>query len=687
MSNATQNRKNLPVWLALLLILGTGILVYAQVHNFEFIYFDDDEYIFHNQHVVTGLTAENLTWAFTTTLSKHWHPLTWLSHMLDAELFGLNPAGHHLMNLGLHLLTAMLLFWFLERTTSEPGLALLVALGFTLHPLHVENVAWVANRKDLLCALFWMITLNAYAWYVKNPGLRRYLAALLAFSLATLTKSMAVTLPLVLLLLDVWPLKRSVGLQHCDPDTDKRIHQSTIVRLFVEKAPFLAVSLVIGLVTLHAIQARQYHTPIPLAAGASLALGMKAYLAYLAKLFYPVDLITPYPLVIPGDLWLTFLLHGAFILVITTVAIRFHRCHPYVMVGWGWYLLTLLPVAGFLGPPRLANRYAYIPLIGIYILLAWGTRAGCRRWPCLKLPLLVMVIALTGLWAGITLQQTGTWRNTLTLFQHTLEINPQSSVANVNVGAYMFSLNHVDAAIQYQQKAVELAPYKPEYRYNLGVSYLKKKDYAAALSLFNKATQMRSDYIPAMSNRGLCLLHLGKLQTARREFEKVLALQPDHTRTHNRLGHYYVLQGDLAAAENQFRQAISMDPEYGDALANLAGALAAGGAHSKGEHYYLEAIRVAPENSAYYFGLANLLAYQNKFEEAAKARHQGLGLDPDSAEQHYFMAVDNYFTGDLRLARQYLKQAKKLGYQKVEKLFEEKLAAPPPPDQKPEGTN
>ena len=658
---------------ALLLILGAGLVVYTQATGFDFVYFDDDEYVFKNPKVLQGLSTGGTRWAFTTFQSKHWHPLTWLSHMVDAELFGSNPVGHHAMNLGLHLLNALLLFWFLERTTRDRVPALLVALAFTVHPLHVENVAWVASRKDLLCAFFWMVTLHAYTAYVRRPGFGRYTLVLVTFCLATLSKSMAVTLPIVLLLLDRWPLSRTANEQFPQPAAASHRHGTGIGWLVIEKLPLLTISLLIGLVTLEAIRSYHVHTPIQLPEGSSLTLGSQAFLVYLMKLFYPVGLITPYPIVVDLSSWMP-VFSGFMVLVLTIGTILFLKSHPYLFVGWGWYLVTLMPVAGFFGPPRVANRYAYLPLIGIYILLAWSMVIVWRRWPRFKVLLLFVLAGAMSVLTGLAYQQTATWRDTPTLFNHTLKTNPRSAVAHVNIGVYLYAEGRYKEASDHQRQAVLLSPQKAEYHYNLGVSLLRMKDTLEALEHFTRAAQLRPDYVEAMSNRGLCLLQLGKLEAAQREFTKVLDIEPDHAHTLNHLGLYHVARGDLTAAEIRFRQAITAKPGYADAMANLAGTLANKGITQKAEELYRAAIQIAPAKPNYYFGLASLLTLQKKFKDAVALRRQGLLLAPENAEQHYFLAVDEYFTGNLRQAWQQLEQAKMLGYLRVEKLFEEELA-------------
>ncbi len=657
-----------------MLILGAGLFIYAQVAGFDFVYYDDDEYIFNNPQVQRGLTAENIVWAFHSLVSKHWHPVTWLSHMLDVQLFGLNPAGHHLMSLGLHLLTVLLLFRFLLITTGDRIPALIASLLLAVHPLHVENVAWVADRKDLLCALFWMVTLNAYAGYVQNSGFLRYMAVLLAFCLAALSKSMALTLPLVLILLDVWPLQRYTPGHRSKTSDSGGNDRHVFGWLLAEKMPFLVISTAVGLVTLHALNAfkgRSIPSFVP-AIDMRVSQGISAYLEYLIHLVYPVNLISPYQVSIQTYYWKP-VVSSFVVLFITVAAIRLYRRHAYLAVGWAWYLVTLLPVAGFHGPIRIADRYAYLTLIGIYIILAWGGAAVSRLQPHLQKPLLILSGIFIGILAVLAYHQTFYWKNTLSLFQHTLAVDPSIALAHSNLGVYHQDYGQIDTAIRYQSEAIRLAPSRPEYRYNLGVHYLHKQDYRLAKQYFEQANELRPGDLAALSNLGLCQLQLGEFEPARRSLEQALQIEPYHLHSYNHLGRYYLLTGNRSAAEAIFRRILRAFPDNGDALANLAGTLASGGAYLEAENYFRKAIAAKPVRPGYYFGLAALLTRQKKFSEAASLREKGLVKEPRNARQHYYVAVDYFFSNDIRNAEKHLAKAKELKFPGVESMFEQNL--------------
>ncbi len=362
-----------------LLMIVVTFAVYWQVGGYQFVNFDDGKYIFENPHVRPGLTADGFIWAFTSTYASNWHPLTWLSHMLDVQLFGLDPGPHHLVNVLFHSINTVLLFLLLLRMTGAYWQSVFVAALFALHPLHVESVAWVAERKDVLSAFFWMVTLLLYAWYVKRPGPTRYLLTLCSFALGLMAKPMLVTLPIVLLLLDYWPLGRlqfgQAGLlTRKEPASaaQKRFPWS----LLWEKAPFFALTAASSIVTIYAQHkggAMSSIKVVPITFRFINALW--AYVLYLAKMVWPVDLAVLYPLPITLTI-AQGLFAGAFLGGVSFLVIRSAKRHPYFLVGWLWYLVTLVPVIGLVqvGSQSMADRYTYLPLIGIFIMLAWGMR-------------------------------------------------------------------------------------------------------------------------------------------------------------------------------------------------------------------------------------------------------------------------------------------------------------------------
>ena len=376
--------------LVCLFLIITTFAVYWQVHNHDFINLDDDLYITENDQVQKGLSRESVVWAFTTTHAANWHPLTWLSHMVDFQLYGLNPKGHHLTNVFFHLLNTLLLFFVLQRMTGALWRSGFVAALFALHPLHVESVAWVAERKDVLSTLFWLLTIWAYTWYVERPRRTRYLLTLLTFTLGLMAKPMLVTLPFVLLLLDYWPLGRfQVGQLDTALSAPGQASLSTrsvwsqTLRLIWEKAPFFALAAASSIVTFLVQKGGGAVRPwerFPITI--RIANGLVSYVKYMGKMIWPSDLAVFYPH--PGaslPIWQA-VAAGLLLLSISIAAIRLAKNHPYLAVGWLWYLGTLVPIIGFVqvGGQALADRYTYVSLIGLFIIIAWGVSDIVAKW-------------------------------------------------------------------------------------------------------------------------------------------------------------------------------------------------------------------------------------------------------------------------------------------------------------------
>jgi tetratricopeptide (TPR) repeat protein len=448
----------------LCLILVSSV-VFEGVRTHQFV-FDDLGFISRNSVVKDGLTWNGFTWAFTTQLMGIWHPVTWLSHMVDCQLFGVDPAGHHLMNLFFHLANTFLLFLLLLFCTKAEWPSFIVAALFAIHPLHVESVAWVAERKDLLSAFFWLLTMWAYVGYVRHPGLRRYALVLIGFCLGLMAKPMLVTLPLVLLLWDYWPLRRwapqgAAAAETGQPVGDLPYPRISLKRLVWEKIPLLILVVLFSLVTVYAQKAGAMVVSlanIPL--GARISNALVAYVSYLGKTVAPINLTVLYPHpgnTIPG--WQA-LGAGLGLALLSWMIIRQALRYPYLLVGWLWFLGTLVPVIGLVqvGTQAMADRYTYIPLIGLFIMAAWGMADLLARWRCPKflLPLVagVMIVVL-----GIVARfQVGHWRNAVSLFQHTLSVTQNNLLIQVALGEALYSRGEVDQALVHFQEAFRLDP-------------------------------------------------------------------------------------------------------------------------------------------------------------------------------------------------------------------------------------
>ncbi len=448
-----------------LLLILVSSAVFAGVRTHQFV-FDDLGFISRNSVVKDGLTWNGFVWAFTTRLMGIWHPVTWLSHMLDCQLFGVAPAGPHLMNLFFHIANTLLLFLLLLYCTQAEWPSFIVAALFAIHPLHVESVAWVAERKDVLSAFFWLLTMWAYVGYVRRPGWRRYALVLISFCLGLMAKPMLVTLPLVLLLWDYWPLGRWAPQGAAPPDTGQPAGtflypRITLKQLVWEKIPLFVLVVLFSLVTIYAQQAGAMVVSladIPL--GARISNALVAYASYLGKTVFPLHLAVLYPHpgnTIPGWQVLGSALGLA---LLSWLIIRRARRYPYLLVGWLWFLGTLVPVIGLVqvGMQAMADRYTYIPLIGLFIMAAWGMADLLAGWRCPKFLLPLVAGVMIAVYGTVAWVQVGYWRNAVTLFQHTLSITPNNPMIEGALAEALYYRGEKDQALVHFQELITLNP-------------------------------------------------------------------------------------------------------------------------------------------------------------------------------------------------------------------------------------
>jgi tetratricopeptide (TPR) repeat protein len=485
-SGAMSNDKRKALLIAVLLSIITS-LVYCGVLGEKFLCYDDNDYVTTNIHVQKGLSWTNVTWAFTSTYASNWHPLTWLSHMLDVQLFGLNPAGHHFMNLLFHILATLLLFGFLRYATGKPWISAFVAALFALHPMHVESVAWVAERKDVLSAAFCFATLWAYAYYTRRPGIARYAMVLMLFALGLLAKPMLVSLPLILLLLDYWPLERLT--------TNIRV----IVRLAAEKLPLLMMAAVSSIITIIA-QRAAIASPNKIHLATRLSSAIISYCVYIWQAIWPTNLTAFYPYTHP--LPMNVVICSLLLFAITAAVAWKGRRNKYLITGWLWYLVTLIPVIGIVqvGRQAHADRYTYIPYIGLFIMIAWGLDTFANRMQNRKIAPMTTALAIILLaMCCTTWQQVGYWKNDLTLFSHALKVTKDNDVAYNNLGFYYEQLDSTNEAITYYQEALNINPYGDAH-YNLGNMLLQSGRMNEAIDHYQKALEINPNKINALSN-------------------------------------------------------------------------------------------------------------------------------------------------------------------------------------------
>lgn len=569
------------------LFLVVAILaVFWQGKDHNFVNFDDDLYVTANPHVQAGLTVDGVLWAFTTTHASNWHPLTWLSHMVDCHLFGLNPGGHHFTNLLLHIANTLLLFLVLKQMTRSLWPSGFVAALFAIHPLHIESVAWVAERKDLLSTFFWLLTMEAYLRYVKRPGIGGYLLIFLSFSLGLMAKPMLVTLPFVLLLLDYWPLGRfefaplSLTTQpHTAKSTVSWSRRSLIVRLILEKVPLFGLATVSSIVTFLAQQsggAVESLGTIPV--HIRIANALVAYVSYIEKTIWPHDLAVFYPHPHPGQSLPVWQVAGAGLLLlsITVLVLRTVRRHPYLTTGWLWYLGTLVPVIGLVqvGAHAMADRYTYAPLIGLFIIMAWGLDDILTTWPHQR----TAIASATGLlllsFMICSSFQIRHWKNSTTLFQHTLNVTTNNWLAHNNMGNALAREGKFDRAIIHYSKALEIKPNYPRAHNNLGIALAQKGKTDEAIAHYAVALRVKPDLAAAHYNLGNALAQQRKLENAIAHYVEALHTAPDFAEVHNNLGMVLAQQGKIDEAIGHFSQALHIKPYFPEAKNNLEIAVA-----------------------------------------------------------------------------------------------------------------
>jgi Flp pilus assembly protein TadD len=589
--------------LVYLFLIMLPLAVFWQVQNYDFVNYDDDQYVTENRQVQAGLTWKGVIWAFTTNHASNWHPLTWLSHMLDCQIYGLKPSGHHLTSILFHIVNTLLLFLLLERMTGAFWQSSLVAALFALHPLHVESVAWVAERKDVLSTFFWMLTMWAYVRYVESPGYTRYLLTLLCFALGLMAKPMLVTLPFVLVLIDYWPLGRfrlSGSGDIINRETRRPQHsysEKSLLPVLKEKVPFFALAVVSSVVTLFAQQrggAIRSLEVLPFNIRVTNA--VISYASYIGKMIWPHKLAVLYPLSqsVPISQVLG---AGLFLLCVSVFVILARQRFPYLIVGWLWYLGTLVPVIGLVqvGVQSMADRYTYIPLIGLFIMIAWSVPELVKRWGHRRHMLAVLTGMLLTALVIRTWLQARHWKNSFSLFKHTVSITADNWVAHNNLGAALDQQGRRKEAISHYYEALRIKPHYVEAHNNLGLALANQGSIKEAIGHFSEALKIRSDYAKAHNNLGLALANQGRPLDALDHFSKALQIEPNMAEAHNNLAVALMRQGRIKEAISHFSRALKIKPSYANAHYNLGLALAEQGRVEEAIHHYSQALQIKPD--------------------------------------------------------------------------------------------
>jgi tetratricopeptide (TPR) repeat protein len=590
--------------------------VYSQVRHFDFVNFDDPEYVSGNNHVRAGLTAGGLVWAFTSFDAANWFPLTWLSHMAAYQLFGLSAGWHHLINVLIHALGSLLLFAALHRMTGALWRSALVAFLFALHPLHVESVAWIAERKDVLCAFFWFLTLWCYARYVQQPGVGRYLPVLLAFCGGLMSKSMIVTLPFVLLLLDVWPLRRA--------------HRLAVLW---EKAPLLACAAGVSLVTyISQQQGNAVRSLSSLPAGLRVANAAVTYVVYIARMCWPTRLAVYYPYNHDLPVWQAAAAAVA-LAGVTALVLRRLRRYPYLAVGWLWYLGTLVPVIGLIqvGGQSSADRYTYLPTVGLTIMLSWGGADLLQRHPRTKTAAAIAAGAACSACLVLTWLQIGYWADSGSLFQHAVDVTTGNYIAQNNLADYYLTHLRNEEARGHVLEALRLKPNYPEARVNLATIFRRTGQAADSEREYRVALEIQPDNVEAHSGYGALLLGQGRANEALREFSTVIQLRPGYADGHYDMGRLLAATGRMDQAMGQFEETIRLQPDYADARHSLGVALIGMGRMDEALAQFGAEARLSPADAGVHNTMGMLLASMGRLDEAIAQYQEALRIKPGFA--------------------------------------------------------
>ncbi len=657
------------------IVLAIAILaVFWQVKDHDFINLDDNLYITENPQVQAGLSIENAKWAFTTTHAPYWHPLTWLSHMLDIQLFGMKAGGHHAVNVLFHIANSLLLFLVLRRMTKAHWPSAFVAALFALHPLHVESVAWVTERKDMLSTLFWILTMGAYAYYRESPGYRRYLLVLVAFTLGLMSKPMLVTLPVVLLLLDFWPLgglrpvngagkdssdaalgenplrkKRKIaetGSAACKPrllagssNPAARAAEReewpitplrwTVLRpLLLDKVPLLALAALSSVVTI-INQQRAMASLQTLPVDARIANALVSYVKYLGMMVWPLDLAVFYPYPDKQPVWLV--IGAALALVaVTFLVIRKTSRFPYLAVGWLWYLGTLLPVIGLFqaGAQEMADRFTYVPMIGILIMVAWGIPDSLRNWVHRKTALGILSGIVILACAGLTWAQVQLWRDSITLFTHTLKVTKGNFIAHNNMGTALSDQGKTEEAIAHYRSALRIAPKYAKAWINLGLAYEESDRNAKAIEAYQQAQRLNPNDAEAWNSLGSAYGKSGQTAKAIEAIGQALRIDPAYDEAWNNLGNAYVGNGETAKAIEALQKAIQINPRYAKAWNNLGIAYAESGRTSEAIEAFQRCLQIKPGQADVWSNLAVVYGKHGRTTKAIEAYREALRIKP-----------------------------------------------------------
>ena len=624
-----------------ILLIAVSVIVFSPVRHHPFSSLDDDLYVTENYQVKQGLTAGGVRWAFTELYAGFWHPLTWLSHMLDIEIFGPdNPGGHHMSNVVLHATTALALFLALNGMTGAPWRSFFVAALFALHPLHVEPVVWVAERKEVLAGLFWMLVLLLYPYYVRKKTVLSYIVVLIAYTMGLMAKPMLVTMPLILLLLDYWPLRRFQGDEKKDPARLlplQKLRKFFLSKEFIEKIPFFLIALAVGLLTVqaeHTMGAVKSADAYPLTV--RIANAVVASAVYLRETLLPFKLAVFYPHPGMRPLW-QIAMAAAVLAAITIWAVLTRKRHPYLAMGWFWYLIALLPVSGLvqIGEHAMADRYTYIPLVGVFIAVTWlvSDFFSVRKKAKAVLPVVAGIVLIACV--VLTTAQIRRWKDDVTLFRYAISVTKNNHLAHSKLGAALAKLGKNDEAVMQYEVAICLRPDYAAARNNYGLLLTRMGKPSEALAQYREILKQNPNFAETHNNLGLILAGRGKFSEARKHYEKAVEIDPDFHEAYNNLGILLARSGKTDEAIAQFKKALALRPDFENANNNIGIAyLNKGDANLALEHFQA-ARRSNPASPYAYNNIGNALLKQGKLEAAEEQYRKALERKADFTPARY----------------------------------------------------
>jgi tetratricopeptide (TPR) repeat protein len=613
---------HLRILISLALVMATAA-VFWQVRTHEFVNYDDNDYITENYMVKRGLTWGGVVWAFSGGHANNWHPLTWMAHMLDCQLFGLNSGAHHLVNAGFHVANTVLLFFLLQAIAGGLWRSAFVAALFGLHPLHVQSVAWASERKDTLSTLLWFLIMWAYAAYARRTSTAKYALVLGLYALGLMAKPMLVTIPLVLLLMDYWPLGRL------------RFHAKKgqgvpLSRLIWEKAPMFVMTVLSSIITFLAQLKETVVSTAQLPLYERTTNAIVAYSHYVIQLFWPGKLAMLYPISLQIPWW-KIVGSLAFLATTTYLVLRYGTRHRYLVFGWFWYVITLIPVIGFVqvGSQAVADRYTYIPYIGLFMILAWGAGDLVHRLHIRRLFLLPPALAVLCVCAVYAHEQVGYWKNSEVLLRHTLEVTPDNCLVHNNYAITMDQKGNIDEAIKHYLEALRIKPDFPEVHNNLGAAYDKTGKHDEAFQQYLEALRLKPEYPDALYNTAASYRMRGKIDEAIEYYKKVLQLRPDYVGANFDLGGILFSRNQYAESIAHYEAALDVIPNYPEGHNNLACVLVAAGKKDEAIAHLRRALQLKPNYPDAYKNLAVIFRKDGRIGEALENYRAAIQAAPD----------------------------------------------------------